>query len=413
LLYYATIDYGDPSTYRALKARLLDPEKKHHTVGNRIFVLAVPPTVFETVIANLGEAGLSREEGCYSHVVIEKPIGRDLASAERLNALLRKYFEEKQIYRMDHYLAKETVQNILMFRFANAIFEPLWNRRYIDHIEITVAESIGVEHRAGYYEQAGVIRDMFQNHILQLLALTAMEPPSRFMADRVHDEKVKVFRSIRPFMLDRLDETVVLGQYGRGTIEGREVVAYREEEGVSPDSTTPTYAAMKVYIDNWRWQGVPFYLRSGKRLAVRKAEIEIHFRPVPHLMFSHTLRQEDINANTLVLRIQPNEGIGLNLQAKRPWSRVCLDTVLMDLPYRNVLMLEDYARVSFDSMEGDQMLFARGDAVKVSWELLTPLIEALERQTRKDAFPNYAAGSAGPAQAAELLRRDRRVWRPL
>ena len=314
---------------------------------------------------------------------------------------------------MDHYLAKETVQNILMFRFANSIFEPLWNRRYIDHIEITVSETMGVEHRAGYYEQSGVIRDMFQNHIFQLLALTAMEPPALFEADRVHDEKAKVFRSIRPFNLDRLDEILVLGQYGRGTIEGKEVVAYREEEGVAEDSLTPTYAAMKVLIDNWRWHGVPFYLRSGKRLSVRKAEIEIHFRPVPHLMFSQSLQQESIDANTLVLRIQPDEGIGLSFQAKRPGSRICLNTVLMDFPYRNILMSDDYERVLLDSMQGDQMLFARGDAVELSWELLTPLIEKLEQETVKDFFPNYAAGSAGPDQADELLRKDGRAWRTL
>ncbi len=412
-LYYSSIEYTDTSTYRILMERLVPPEKKYGTIGNRIFVLAVPPEVFETVILNLGEAGLSKEKGCYSHVVIEKPIGRDLASARRLNAVLSAHFEENQIYRMDHYLAKETVQNILMFRFANSIFEPLWNRRYIDHIEITVAEKIGIEHRAGYYEQSGVIRDMFQNHLFQLLALTAMEPPALFTSDRVHDEKAKVFRSVRPFNLHKLDESIVIGQYGRGMIDGKEVPAYREEPGVVPDSTIPTYAAMKVFIDNWRWQSVPFYLRSGKRLPVRRAEIEIHFRPVPHFMFSSTLQQESIDANKLVFRIQPNDGIGLSMQAKRPGTRICLDTVQMDFPYQSPLMLDDYERVSLDSMQGDQMLFARGDAVEVTWELLTPVIEKLERETRKEAFPNYAAGTEGPEAAAKLLERDGRTWRAL
>ncbi len=411
-LYYAPLDYGDVNAYGTLAARLRLLEEKHGTLGNRIFYLAIPPTLYETVVLNLGEAGLSRGEGGYSHVVIEKPLGRDLASARNLNAILGRCFAERQIYRMDHYLAKETVQNILMFRFANAIFEPLWNRQYIDHIQITAAESIGVEHRAGYYEQAGVIRDMFQNHIFQLLALTAMEAPALFEAGRVRDEKAKVFRSIRPFNLARLEETVVLGQYGRGTVGDEEAVAYREEAGVQPGSLTPTFAAMRVFIDNWRWQGVPFYLRSGKRLAARKAEVSIHFKPVPHLMFSEAL-QGGIEANTLVLRIQPDEGIGLRLQVKNPGSRVCLNTVLMDYSYRNVFMLEDYERVLLDCMQGDQMLFARGDAVELTWELLTPIIEKLERDTPHDAFPNYPAGASGPKEAAALLQRDGRNWRAL
>lgn len=411
-LSYVSIDYSDASTYQAIADRLKILETEYATGGNRIFYLAIPPLVYETVLVNLGESGLAHEEGCYSRVVVEKPLGRDLASARNLNRVLGKCFEEQQIYRMDHYLAKETVQNILMFRFANSIFEPLWNRRYIDHVEITVSETAGIEQRAGYYEQAGVLRDMFQNHIFQLLALTAMEPPSLFAADRVQDEKVKVFQSIRPFDLARLKESVVIGQYGKGLVKGDETLAYREEENVAPESATPTYAAMRVFIDNWRWQGVPFYLRSGKRLAVRKAEVSIHYRPVPHLMFSQALR-EGIEANTLVLRLQPNEGIDLSFQVKNPGSRVCLNTVLMDFSYRNVFMLEDYERILLDCMQGDQMLFPRADGVELAWELLTPVIEKLEAETDRNAFPNYTAGSAGPVLAADLLARGGRTWRPL
>ncbi|MDA8104550.1 MAG: glucose-6-phosphate dehydrogenase, partial [Nitrospiraceae bacterium] len=259
-LYYVKADYAQTGSYRLLKRRITDLEKRHDTTGNRIFYLAVPPDIYETVASNLGTTGLSREEKGYAHIVIEKPIGRNLESAERLNGVLRKSFGEGQIYRMDHYLAKETVQNILMFRFANSIFEPLWNRRYIDHVQITVSETLGVEHRAGYYDKAGVIRDMFQNHIFQLLALTAMESPVAFEAEHVRDEKVKVFRSVRPFPTEEVGEVVVLGQYGKGAIGGHDVVGYREEDGIPEDSVTATYAALKVFIDNWRWNGVPFYL---------------------------------------------------------------------------------------------------------------------------------------------------------
>ena len=406
------MEYDVQDTYVGLRDRLLDLEKKHDTGGNRIYYLATPPLVYEAVIENLGKAGLSVEDIGHRHIVIEKPIGSDLESARHLNRTLEGSFAESQIYRMDHYLAKETVQNILMFRFANSLFEPIWNRRYIDHVQITVSETLGVEHRAGYYEEAGVISDMFQNHIFQLLALTAMEPPAIFDAERVRDEKIKVFRSIRPFQLESLDKQVVTGQYDKGTIDGKEVAAYRNESGVSPESTTPTFAALKVHIDNWRWNGVPFYLRSGKRLSRRKAEIAVHFKPVPHLMFSHAM-EEGIEPNVLILRVQPDEGIGLNFQTKKPGSRVCLNTVLMNFSYQNVVLFDSYERVLLDCMEGDQMLFVRSDGVEQTWALLTPLIDKLAADAQPGDFPNYAAGSSGPAAADELLNRDGRAWRPL
>ena len=411
-LYYAQVNYEQSDSFRRLKKKIAALEKKHETGGNRIFYLAVPPPVYEPVISNIGLAGLSREEKGYTHIVIEKPFGRDIGSAKSLNAVLRNSFSERQIYRMDHYLAKETVQNILMFRFANSIFEPLWDRRYIDHVQITVAETLGVEHRAGYYEKAGVLRDMFQNHIFQLLALTAMEPPSIFEAERVRDEKVKVMRSVRPFPSEGIDDTVVIGQYGEGMTDGGKVCRYRDEPGVMSNSETPTFAALKVFIDNWRWNGVPFYLRSGKRLAKKKAEISVHFKPAPHLMFARTL-EEDIAPNTLILRLQPDEGIGLHFQAKTPGARICMSPVLMDFSYQKVFSLNDYERVLLDCMQGDQMLFVRGDGAEETWALLSPLIDKLESDAYTKNFPNYEAGSSGPDAAALLLKKDGRFWREM
>ena len=412
-LYYSSGRFDDPGFYRGLKDKLPPLEKKHGTGGNRLFYLAIPPPVYETVTENLGLAGLSEDSaGRYSRISVEKPFGRDLRSSSSLNAALRKWFREDQIYRMDHYLAKETVQNILMFRFANSIFEPLWNRRYIDHVQITVSETLGVEHRAGYYEKSGVIRDMFQSHILQLLSLVAMEPPSAFEADRVRDEKVKVFRSIRPFPLDSIEQNMVLGQYGKGNAAGAPVPAYRDEPGVAHGSSVPTYAAIKLHIDNWRWSGVPFYLRSGKRLPSRMAEIAVRYRQVPHLMFSNVLEGR-IEPNTLVLRVQPDEGIGLSFQTKTPDSKVCLSPVLMDFSYRKVFMLDAYERVLLDCMAGDQMLFVREDSESATWELLTPVLERIEAEARPEGFPNYAAGSSGPAGADALIQKDGREWRPL
>ncbi len=412
LLEYQTIDYGDPESFRKNIAEFLPSrEKIAGSAGNRIFYLATPPTVYEDIIVNLLKTGLSQEKDNSVKIVIEKPFGRDLESARGLNSILLLAFEEHQVYRIDHYLAKETVQNMLMFRFANSIFEPLWNRRYIDHVQITSAETLGVEQRAGYYEEAGVLRDMFQNHMFQLLSLTAMEPPSLFSHNRVRDEKAKVFQSVRPFNLDRLDEVVVIGQYDRGVCNGETVKAYREEAGVAADSFTPTYAALRIDIENWRWNGVPFYLRSGKRLKSRTTEITIHFKPVPHMMFTQAMAGA-IEPNALVLRIQPDEGIALEFQAKNPGSRFCLTPVKLNFSYPTELALDAYDRVLLDCMEGDQMLFIREDVVDLSWSLLTPLIEKLE-SSRGYSFPNYAAGSAGPSAAIQLLERDGRRWRPL
>ncbi|HVP77443.1 MAG TPA: glucose-6-phosphate dehydrogenase [Thermodesulfobacteriota bacterium] len=410
---YCPIEYAVQETYaQSLKERLLQLEKKHKTEGNRIFYLAIPPTLYENVISNLGRTGLSREEGGYTHVVIEKPFGRDLDSARKLNRIVRNSFDEKQVYRIDHFLALETIQNILMLRFANSIFEPLWNRNYIDHIQITASETLGVEQRAGYYEQAGVLRDMFQNHMFQLLALTAMEPPVAFRAEPVRDEKVQVFNSIKPFPRDRLRDYVAIGQYGAGKIGLSSVPGYREEKGISAKSVTPTFAAMKVLIDNWRWNGVPFYLRSGKRLSRRRTEISIHFKPVPHLMFSNTLN-EPIEPNRLVLRVHPDEGMSLLLQTKNPGSKICLNPISMDFWYQRNVLMDAYEWVLLNCMHDDQLLFVREDGVEQAWALLTPVIERLESTTAVDQFPNYAAGSSGPEDADLLMRREGREWTPL
>jgi glucose-6-phosphate 1-dehydrogenase len=411
-VYYSTFDYDDLSSYTKDLVDILPRlEEKHRTRGNRIFYLAIPPQVFEPVIHNLGTAGLNREDQGRSHIVIEKPFGRDLASARKLNQLVHTYYEESQIFRIDHYLAKETVQNILMFRFANSIFEPLWNRRYLDHVQITASETLGVEHRAGYYEQAGIIRDMFQNHMYQLLCLTAMEPPAQFIADRVQDEKAKVLRSLRIIPLDRLGEHVVLGQYGRGKIAGRSVPGYIEEQGVARGSWTPTYAAMKLYVDNWRWHDVPFYLRSGKRLANRKTEISIHFKEVPFSMFPDSI-SGPIEPNTIVLKIQPDEGLSLTFQTKQPGTKVCLEPVQMTYSYPRGVLLDAYEWVLLDCMLGDHMLFMREDSVELAWSTLTPLLENLASNGGVP-IPIYPAGSEGPDEARKLIERDGLAWRPL
>jgi glucose-6-phosphate 1-dehydrogenase len=407
-LHYRVVDYESPASYETLARELDSLDASHDTKGNRVFYLAIPPTLYGTVVQSLGRAGLASEkteEKGWSRIVVEKPFGRDLNTAGDLDQTLHKYFHEHQIFRIDHYLAKETVQNILMFRFANAIFEPVWNRRYVDHVRITAAESIGVEHRAGYYEQAGVLRDMFQNHMMQLLSMTAMDPPARFEADQVRDEKVRVYRSLRPFPIENIQDFLVLGQYGAGTANGKRVPAYRDEPGIAPGSMTPTFAMMKVFLDNWRWQGVPFYLTSGKRLKEKRTEIAIQFKEVPHSLFRQTLG-EHISANRLVLGIYPDEKIVLTFQTKNPGARVCLRSVTMDFHYgQNYTgpVLDAYAKVLLDVMQGDQMLFWRQDGVELCWSFLTPILEQCEAcGTGSELLFTYDAGTWGPREIRNL-----------
>lgn len=407
---YRSIEYEDLPSYFNLATFLRSQDSEYGTGGNRIFYLAIPPTLYETTARMFGRAGLSgegKEGNGWSRIVVEKPFGRDLKTAIALDAVLHQYFEEHQIFRIDHYLAKETVQNILMFRFANAIFEPLWNRRYVDHVSITAAETLGVEHRAGYYEQSGVLRDMFQNHMMQLLALTALEPPSRFEADTVRDEKAKLFRALRPFPVEHLEDFIVLGQYGPGTIDGRDVSAYRDEPGVNPDSLVPTYAMMKVHVDNWRWQGVPFYLCSGKRLTKKLTEVVIQFKEVPHSMFRRTLG-EQITANRVSLVIYPDERITLTFQTKNPGARVRLRSVTMDFHYHQGYggpALEAYDKVLLDVMLGDQTLFWRQDGVALCWSFLTPVLEGCETcGNRAEMLLPYRAGSWGPDAVENLMK---------
>ena len=409
-LYYRTVNYGDARSVGELANALRVLETEHPTGGNRIFYLALPPALYQPAARHLGKAGLSaenRDGNGWTRIVLEKPFGTDLETSRRLDQSLRKHFREHQIFRIDHYLAKETVQNILMFRFANSIFEPLWNRRYIDYVSIRANESLGVEHRSGYYESSGVLRDMFQNHIMQLLSLTAMEPPPRFEAELVRDEKAKVFSALRPFPLGAIEDYLVLGQYASGSVDGRTLPAYREEEGVDPQSLTPTYAAMKVYLDNWRWQGVPFYISSGKRLAKKRTEIAIQFKPVPHSMFRNTLG-EPISANRLILGIYPHEHITLTFQTKNPGATVCLRTVTMDFDYHQNYsgpVLDAYEKALLDCMLGDHMLFWRQDGVDLSWAFLSPVLNACETcGHRGQRLYFYAAGTKGPLERNRLFQ---------
>lgn len=410
ILYYRRLQYDDLLSYVDLAEELKVLAMQHHIGGNRLFYLAVPPSLYEVAARMLGQselAGKRLDSKGWTRLIVEKPFGHNLASAIHLDRGLHEYFDENQIFRIDHYLAKETVQNMLMFRFANAIFEPVWNRRYIDYISISAGEQLGVGHRSGYYEQAGVIRDMFQNHMMQLLALVAMEPPALFAADPVNDEKAKLFRALRPFPVHRLSENLILGQYTSGVIEGQAVGGYREESGVQPDSLTPTFAMMKVFVDNWRWQGVPFYMMSGKRLARKSTRIDIQFREVPHSMFRAVLGKH-IAANRLTLCVYPEEKIILTFQTKIPGTKVCLRTVAMDYRYYREdarLAGDAYEKVLIDCLLGEHMLFWRQDGVERCWSFLTPIIEGCEVcKDRSEMLHPYAAGSMGPAAAEKWQR---------
>jgi glucose-6-phosphate 1-dehydrogenase len=409
---YLAGDFGDPGLYAKLKQALEAIENRRGGPRNRIFYLATPPEADPEIVKFIGEQSLACPENGWARVVVEKPFGRDLESGMALNKELATVFQERQIYRIDHYLGKETVQNIFVLRFANGIFEPLWNNRYVDHVQIAVAETVGVGHRAGYYEEAGVVRDMFQNHLLQLLCLTAMEPPVAFEADAVRAEKVKVLQSIRPFPEVGIDDWAVRGQYGSGVVEGKTVPGYREEEKVSPQSTTATYAAVRFAIDNWRWAGVPFYVRSGKRLAERVSEIAIEFKRVPHPLFSKAVGT--LNPNVLRLRIQPDEGVSLKFDAKIPGTVMQVQSVYMDFPYSKLgaPIQGGYERLLLDVTHGDQTLFTRGDEVEHAWRVVMPLLRAWEKQKPAD-FPNYAAGTWGPEAADKFLEKEGRRWRTL
>ena len=422
-LHYHSGDYGATDTWTALGTRLSELDQLRGTGGNRLYYLAVPPTAFSTIIGGLGTAGLSHDEydpiagsaGAASgwvRIVIEKPFGRDLQSARLLQRDVQSAFREDQVFRIDHYLGKETVQNIMVLRFANLMFEPIWNRRYIDHVQITVAESLGVEKRGGYYEEAGALRDMIQNHLMQVLSIVAMEPPATFRANEVRDETVKLVRAIRPYDIDEVRRFTVRGQYDKGWVTGARVPGYREEQGVSPTSGTETFAAARFMIDNWRWADVPFYVRSGKRLARKLSEIVIAFRRLPHLLFQNGPHSE-VEQNSLVIRIQPDEGISLGFEAKLPGPHMYLRPVRMDMRYGTTFGGESpdgYQRLLLDALLGDATLFARYDWVEASWRLITPVLDCW-KQTPPEGFPNYEAGSWGPNESRELLRRDGRRWR--
>jgi glucose-6-phosphate 1-dehydrogenase len=411
-IYYIAGDLEDQELYNRISTALVRIDSERGTAGNRVFYLSVSPSLYGAAIKNLGASGLARaQQESWVRIVIEKPFGRDLDTARQLNAEIADVFDEDQVYRIDHYLGKETVQNLLVFRFANGIFEPIWNRRYIDHVQLTNAESIGVEGRGGYYDTAGVMRDMIQNHVFQVLALVAMEPPISLSANAVRDEKIKAMHAVRALPINRLDEFAVRGQYGAGAVEGKQVPGYRQEPGVNPESATETYAALKLYFDNWRWADVPFYVRSGKRLPKRVTEIAIQFKQAPLLLFGN-IPDQKLEPNVLVIRVQPDEGITLRIGAKVPGQLTRIRWVNMDFRYGasfGVTSPEAYERLLLDCILGDSTLYARRDMTERGWEIVTPIIDAWGGS--KPEFPNYEAGSWGPEAADELIEKDGREWR--
>ena len=412
-LFYVSGDFEDAGGYRRLQDKLAECDRLRGSEGRRIYYLAVPPQFFPVISSLLGAEGMVNDPeapGPWTRVIIEKPFGRDLASAQELNRVAVGTFRERQVFRIDHYLGKETVQNLLVLRFANGIFEPLWNRQFVDHVQLTVAESIGVEKRGGYFDGAGITRDIVQNHMLQLVSLVAMEPPGAFKAEAVRDEKVKVLRALRPILhAKRADLVAVRGQYAAGSVLGDEVPAYRSEPQVPPESTTETFAALKVFIDNWRWAGVPFYLRAGKRLPKRVTDISVHFKAAPFPLFDTSV---PTRPNVLSIRIQPDEGVSLKFDSKVPGTAVRTAPVTMEFRYATSFGAEPpeaYERLLLDTMTGDSTLFARRDEVEAAWEWLDPLLSAWRRD--EAALHPYAAGTWGPNAADELLERDGRRWR--
>jgi glucose-6-phosphate 1-dehydrogenase len=411
--YYITGDFKNPADFVRLKDKIVELDRSHDTQGNVFYYLATLPQFFPEIVRQLGEQALTGEDsGNWRRVIIEKPFGSDLESAKSLNRDIRQVLQESQIYRIDHYLGKETVQNILIFRFANGIFEPVWNRRYIDHVQITVSESLGVERRGGYYEHAGCLRDMVPNHILQLVSLTAMEPPISFHADAVRDEQSKVLHAIQPISPEDVLTRAVRGQYGEGAIGSEHVPAYRSEPFVDPHSNTVTFVALKLAVDNWRWADVPFYIRTGKRLPNRLTEIIIQFRRAPFVLFRDT-PVDKLAHNLLVMHIQPDEGISLRFGAKIPGAHVQVGAVTMDFHYADYFGAEPstgYERLLYDCMIGDATLFQRADMVEAGWSVVEPVLDVWKALPAR-AFPNYAAGSWGPKEADDLMTRDGRKWR--
>jgi len=409
-LYYSPGEYGDPNSYAQLAQRITEIDAKKKLGGNRLFYLSTPPEVYRGIVEQLGRAGLARPAtpDSWVRIIIEKPFGRDLASARELNKIVLNVFEEKQVYRIDHYLGKDTVQNLLVLRFSNGIFEPLWNRNYVDHVQITAGETLGVERRGGFYETTGALRDMIQSHVLQLTSLTAVEPPASFDATAVRNEKLKVLQSIRPFNLEMVAQSVIRGQYAPGQRNGEKLPGYRDEHGVDPHSRTETFAAMRVLIDNWRWAGVPFYLRTGKRLAKRSTEIMIQFKCAPHIVF----RDRRIEPNRLVLNIQPDEGISVSFGAKRPGTEMSIGNVNMNFSYRESFggtSRSAYATLLNDCLRGDATLFDRGDSVEAAWSLVDPILDVWSA-TKTTTVPLYPAGTWGPKESDQLLERDARQW---